>query len=95
MKCHAFTLSENSIVNRLKTKVYVFDKYSNQKLDNIDKWNGIWDTGATTTCITAEVASKLGLIPTGTALTSTAGGIKSVILIALTFYFPIMLPYKI
>lgn len=91
MKCHAFTLSENGIVNRLKTKVYVFDKYSNQNLDNIDEWNGIWDTGATTTCITAKVASKLGLIPTGTARTSTAGGDKE----CNTYCIDILLPNNV
>lgn len=91
MKCHAFTLNESSIVKRLKTNVYVFDKYLNQDLNLIDKWIGIWDTGATTTCITATVATKLGLIPTGTALTSTAGGDKE----CNTYCVDILLPNNI
>ena len=74
MKYRAFTLSETEIVRRLRTNVYIFDKYLDQDLDGADKWIGIWDTGATTACITKNVASKLGLIPTGTTLTSTAGG---------------------
>lgn len=74
MKCYAYTLSEESIVKRLKSNVYIFDKYTNQNLNTINKYVGIWDTGATTTCITQKVASGLGLIPTGTVLTSTAGG---------------------
>lgn len=76
MKCHAFTLSEKDVVRRLKTKIYIFDRYIGQDLSNVEMLVGIWDTGATTTCITAEVANKLGLIPTGTAVTSTAGGDK-------------------
>lgn len=76
MECHAFTLSERKIVNRLKTKVYIFDKYKDQELKNEKGFIGIWDTGATTTCITKKVASVLNLIPIGTTITSTAGGNK-------------------
>lgn len=91
MKCHAFTLSEENIVKRLKTIVYIFDKYSNQNLDSAEKLIGIWDTGATTTCITANVALKLGLIPTGKVCTSTAGGNKE----CNTYCIDIILPNKV
>ena len=91
MKCHAFTLSENSIVKRLKTNVHIFDKYINQDINSIEKWIAIWDTGATTTCITAKVASELGLIPTGTAKTSTAGGVKE----CNTYCIDVLLPNNI
>ncbi len=76
MECHAFTLSEEKIVNRLKTKVYVFDKYEDQDLRNEKDFIAIWDTGATTTCITKDVAAALNLVPVGTVVTSTAGGDK-------------------
>ena len=91
MKCHAFTLNENSIVRRLKTTVRIFDRYTNQDLNNTKKWTAIWDTGATTTCITAKVASELGLIPTGTTITSTAGGDKE----CNTYCIDILLPNNI
>ena len=91
MKCHAFTLSEKNIVKRLKTNIYIFDKYTNQDLNNNNEWIGIWDTGATTTCITTKVASKLGLIPTGTAITSTAGGDKE----CNTYCIDIILPNNV
>lgn len=91
MKCHAFTLSENSIVQRLKTTVHIFDRYTNQDINIVKKWIAIWDTGATTTCITAKVANELGLIPTGTATTSTAGGDKE----CNTYCIDILLPNNI
>ena len=91
MKCHAFTLTETGIVNRLKTTVRIFDKYTEQDLSNIKKWIAIWDTGATTTCITARIATELNLIPTGTVVTSTAGGNKE----CNTYCVDILLPNNI
>lgn len=91
MKCHAFTLSENNIVKRLKTNIRIFDKYDNQDLKTTDSWVSIWDTGATTTCITSRVATKLGLIPTGMTTTSTAGGDKE----CNTYCVDILLPNNI
>lgn len=75
MDYHAFTLTEKSVVKRLRTKLYIFKKYtSGQELEESQRYVGIWDTGATETCITHKVVSDLGLTPSHTTTLSTAGG---------------------
>lgn len=71
----AFTFTGTNILNRLCTDVYVFSKYSNQDLSKTQKWRAVWDTGATSTCISSNIVSRLNLIPIGKKLNSTAGGI--------------------
>lgn len=68
----AFTIKSNGgILRVLVSKVNVFT--SGQP--NHATINAIWDTGATGSAITKNVARHLGLIPTGMAQVNTAGGI--------------------
>lgn len=60
MEQHAFTTTSNcGILMRLTNTVTVHGENS------CDNFVALWDTGATTTCISKGVASKLSLMPTG------------------------------
>ena len=61
----AFTYKANGIANVLLSEVKVS---ANKELFNgakEEKFNAIWDTGATNTAISSKVVEKCGLIPTG------------------------------
>lgn len=76
----AFTKEEKGLLNVLKTDVSIIvDKkinpdYKKEK----DKYEAIWDTGATGSVISAELAQKLKLNPIGKTKVSTAGGVFEV-----------------
>lgn len=55
----SFTVSYDEILKRLKSDVTI--QY-NGKFDTV---TALWDTGATITCISEELARKLSMIPTG------------------------------
>lgn len=70
----AFTYKANGLANVLVSEVTVS---ANKELfpDSKDKkYTAIWDTGATNTAISSRVAKECGLIPTGQAISNTAGG---------------------
>lgn len=70
----AFTYKANGIANVLLSEVKVS---ANKELFNgakEEKFNAIWDTGATNTAISSKVVEKCGLIPTGKAISNTANG---------------------
>ena len=70
----AFTYKANGRANVLLSEVSVS---ANQELfgDKAkEKFNAIWDTGATNTAISSKVVKKCGLIPTGQATSNTANG---------------------
>lgn len=48
----------------------------------------IWDTGATSTCITRRIATKLGLEPSGKAVASGVHGSKEVSTYFINLYLP-------
>ena len=64
MSVNAITYRYNTVVNCIKTDVSIFNPLTKEKSDTL----GIWDTGATNSCITAELAIKLNLIPVSKAL---------------------------
>jgi hypothetical protein len=70
----AFTIkSRNGLSNVLVTKVQIVVPGSNKSCEV----NAIWDTGATGSVITSNVAKALGLIPTGMAQVHTANGMAT------------------
>jgi hypothetical protein len=73
-KAVAFTIkSTNGLSNVLVTKVQIVVPGSNKACEV----NAIWDTGATGSVITSNVAKALGLIPTGMAQVHTANGMAT------------------
>lgn len=62
------TKSGNGILNRLINTVSI------SNMGNAINATALWDTGATCTCISSEVVSKLGLIPTGKMNIQTPSG---------------------
>ena len=72
----AFTFRANGRVNRIITPVVVFppfDPKSGVAPAGVSA-NALWDTGATSSVIRPEIVSALGLQPTGTVDSHTAGG---------------------
>lgn len=64
----AFTHEDIKLLNRLITDVEIHGG------GNSDHFNALWDTGATTTCISKGVAKRLGMTPTGKCGMSHASG---------------------
>ena len=71
-KVYAFTRKCKGIARDIQTDVIVGKRDS----DKGYSFRAIWDTGATGTCITKEVAEKLGLKPVAYTQSYTAGGIS-------------------
>jgi hypothetical protein len=70
----AFTIKANAgLLNVLITDVTIYVPGSNSGV----KVKAIWDTGATGSVITASVAKKLMLIPTGMVQMHTANGVSN------------------
>ena len=76
----AFTKNEKGKINVLRTEVNVIaDKNINPDFrKSKEKYNAIWDTGATNTVISDKLAEELKLNSVGIATVSTAGGIFEV-----------------
>ncbi|MBO4327974.1 MAG: SEC-C domain-containing protein [Bacteroidales bacterium] len=58
---HALTRSESKIVNVITTPVEVKNVLTQASVHT----NAIWDTGATSSVVTKDLATQLGLIPMG------------------------------
>tara|TARA_R110002124_G_scaffold140809_5_gene305269 strand:- start:2633 stop:3139 length:507 start_codon:yes stop_codon:yes gene_type:complete len=72
MPVSALTIKSNGgLLRQLTSPVDVF--VPNTDVSN--RYNAIWDTGATGTVITQEVVNNIGLIPTGMSLVHTANGV--------------------
>jgi predicted aspartyl protease len=72
MPVSALTVKSNAgLLRQLTSPADVF--VPNTKVSN--RYNAIWDTGASGTVITQEVVNNLGLIPTGMSLVHTANGV--------------------
>ena len=69
---HAFTTKSEQLVKRLINEATIL--YGDESL----KARALWDTGATGTCISTEVANKLSMVPTGKQTISTPSGCKEV-----------------
>lgn len=65
----AFTTKHDCLANALRNDVTI--RYDGKSITV----PALWDTGATNSCISYEVATKLTMIPTGKKLINTAGGI--------------------
>ena len=73
------TLASPGRLNRLPTECLVLSKMRNSSESLQPKlWQGIWDTGATGSCITQRIVEDLQLIPIGKSQISTANGLKTV-----------------
>lgn len=72
----AFTYNPKTRVNVLITPVeLIIDENINPDYKKENKsYTAIWDTGATNTVISKELAEKLNLTPNGIAVCNTAGG---------------------
>ncbi len=66
---HAFTISYNTIVEQIKHDITLFDKSREIIVP------GMWDTGATNTCISHNVVDQFGLIPKEQINVMNSGGI--------------------
>lgn len=68
----AFTIRYHAKLNKLMTPVSVVSG------ENSVDGEAIWDTGATSSCVSEDVVEKLGLIPIGMREIHTPSGSKSV-----------------
>lgn len=74
---HSLTVQHNGRAVVLTSDIQVseaWDPASGTTPPAFHKFLAIWDTGASNTVITQNVANALGLSPTGKVLTSTANG---------------------
>lgn len=87
----SFTLEANGILRVLKTDCGVcpaFDPLSGGKHPKIEKFVGLWDTGATGTVISTDCAKKLGLKPIGKTKVYHADGDSIVNVYAINLFLP-------
>ena len=77
VECKSCTLKSEGKLNVIGTDVLVL---SNTRFVNTSytpkMWRGIWDTGASGSCINQRIVDDLKLIPVGRKQISTAGGLK-------------------
>lgn len=74
MSVNSLTSKYNTIVNCIKTPVSIQNPITDKREESL----GIWDTGATNSCITAELAAKLNLIPVSKAFVKGVHGSQEV-----------------
>lgn len=82
---HAYTQKWNGLTNKLISEGFL------KSGENIVPIKGLWDTGATRTCISHECVRKLNLIPTGCCTNMTASGPAD----ARTYLVDVLLPNKV
>ncbi len=77
---HAFTLKADGIIREIISDVGVSVPFIavggvvSDKDVNIHRVKGLWDTGATGSCVTGSTAKALGLVPTGKVISNHAQG---------------------
>lgn len=87
----SFTLEANGILRELKTECGVcpaYDLLSTKQHPQIQKFIGLWDTGATGTVIDLKAAKKLGLQPIKKAKVYHAHGDSIVNVYAINLFLP-------
>lgn len=86
----AFTLkSFDGTLNMLKTDTIVTSSYSDASKDGVcKKWTGLWDTGASNSCITQQIVNNLGLTSIGQRRMRTANGEVDVSTYSVDFELP-------
>ena len=85
MSTNAFTKSYTGISRKLDTEAIIEYNGCSEKVD------AIWDTGATVTCVSMKVVSKLNLIPLGKQRIYTPAGEK----VVSTYRVNIVLPNNV
>jgi hypothetical protein len=79
------------LVNVLKNDCGIsepFDPTTGGPSPTVHVFSAIWDTGATNTVITENVAKQCGLAPTGMTLVQTAHGSKQANTYLVSVYLP-------
>ncbi len=73
---HAFTTKYKDKVNQLITNVAVSKPIllNSKNINEFERFFGIWDTGATTSCVSGILVKKLDLQPIGIKPINTANG---------------------
>ena len=74
-----FTLNYGTIVNVIKTECAVceaFDPNISKGAPLINKYIGLWDTGATASVVTRRVIDELNLKPTGAIYVHNTSGVR-------------------
>ena len=74
MSVNAITNRNTVVVNCIKTPVSIVNPMNMATVGTL----GIWDTGATNSCITKELAKQLGLIPVQKSLVTGVHGSQEV-----------------
>jgi hypothetical protein len=91
---HAFTLKSNGIIREIISDVGVSIPFVatagivSDKDVTIHRVKGLWDTGATGSCVTVSTAKALGLIPTGKVISNHAQGQSTVNTYLVNLYLP-------
>lgn len=87
--------SQNGRLRELKTDCIVLQPFlpentTRQQLENIRGFHCLclWDTGASSTCISERLANELGLVQVGIARTLTANGISDTKTYLVNILFP-------
>lgn len=74
MSVNALTYRASQKVNCIKTAVSIENPITHETTDTL----GIWDTGATNSCITSALAKKLNLVPIQKAIVTGVHGAQEV-----------------
>lgn len=91
-KSYSFTLKSSGLLTSLKTDALILSEIRDNNFDYTPKmWTSLWDTGATTSCISKKIVDDLHLIPVGRKNISTANGIAEV----KTYFVNIGLPNQL
>lgn len=91
---HAFTLKADCIIREIISDVGVSVPFIavggvvSDKDVNIHRTKGLWDTGATGSCVTVSTAKALGLVPTGKVISNHAQGQSTVSTYLVNLYLP-------
>jgi hypothetical protein len=91
----ACTTSHNGIARRIVTKVWISSPFDPNNppspVPSPTEVNGLWDTGATNSMLTAKTAAALGLVRTGSIVVRHVGGTDS----RNTYLVNILLPNQV
>ena len=72
---HNFTVKADGTMNAITTPLFVgVTPLTPDAQISLHQTTALWDTGATNSCITAEVAAAIGAIPTGRTITHGVHG---------------------
>ena len=89
---HAFRTQYNGIVRALITEVRIaLPSTTNPQPKKFEKFNAIWDTGATNSVITKRIVDQVGLSPTGKIISKGVHGEATVN----TYFIDVGLPMKV